>query len=82
MPDPSDARTFDPIPRDYAQWRRCIEVDCGLVLTPDFIRDRRKELADLAHFRTRQFIQCHGEPHRQRVLAWFAQAADDLGGAP
>jgi len=80
MPDFRDPAATDPIPRDYAQWRHCIEVDCGLDLTPDYIRERRMELANLANFRTRQFVDCYGEAHRQRVLAWFGQAAETLGG--
>ena len=81
MTSPRHPPATDPIPRDYAQWRHCIEVDCGLVLTPAFIRERRMELANLAHFRTRQFVDCYGERHRQRVLAWFEQASEPLGHA-
>jgi hypothetical protein len=68
------------IPRDYADWRRCIEVDCGLVLSAAYIDERITELSDVAHFRTAQFTRLYGEGHRRRVLEWFARARRELGG--
>jgi len=63
------------IPQTYTDWRRCIEVDCGLALTPQFITERINELADPGRERTAQFIRLYGDAHRQRVLGWFRQAA-------
>jgi len=64
----------DMIPQSYDQWRRCIEVDCGIPLTPDFIRARLAELVEPSDFRTVQFVRLYGEAHRQRVITWFQQA--------
>lgn len=63
------------IPQTYADWRRCIEVDCGLTLTPQFIAERIDELSDPSRERTAQFVRVYGDAHRQRVLGWFQQAA-------
>ncbi|MCE3004489.1 MAG: hypothetical protein ACK59M_09790 [Pseudomonadota bacterium] len=63
------------IPATYESWRRCIEVDCGLVLEPAFIAARLAELRDADHERTAQFVRCYGDAHRQRVIGWFEQAA-------
>lgn len=62
------------IPRTYDEWRHCIEVDCGLQLTPAFIAERIAELANTEHERTRQYVRLYGEAHRQRVIEWFEQA--------
>jgi hypothetical protein len=67
------------IPLDYAEWRRCIEVDCGLVLSPTYIDERVAELSDTSHFRTAQFTRLYGDGHRQRVLEWFARARRESG---
>lgn len=63
------------IPTTYADWRCCIEVDCGLDLTPAFIAGRLAELRDAGHERTAQFVRLYGDAHRQRVIGWFEHAA-------
>lgn len=65
------------IPKTYLEWRRCIEVDCGLALTPDFVAGRLAELRDGQNERTAQFARRYGREHLQRVIAWFEQAASD-----
>ena len=58
------------VPESYAAWRRCIEVDCGLELTPA----RLQALADDRDPRTRRFVAQWGEAQRQRVLGWLDEA--------
>lgn len=65
------------IPETYERWRHCITVDCGLELTPAFIDKRLAELRDLSAYRTRRFVDCYGEDHRARVIAWFEQARQE-----
>jgi hypothetical protein len=65
------------IPTTYADWRRCIEQDCGIALTPEFIAARIADLRDPRSHHTQQFLQHYGVEHHARVLAWFAQAARD-----
>jgi hypothetical protein len=62
------------IPESYERWRRCITVDCGLALTPEFIDARLAELRDPSAHRTRRFVEQYGEAHRDRVIAWFERA--------
>jgi hypothetical protein len=62
------------IPKTFEEWRHCIEIDCGLKLTPEFIAERIAELSDVNHERTRQYVRLYGEAHRQRVLEWFERA--------
>jgi len=63
------------IPSDYASWRYCIEVKCGLALTPDFIQARIAVLSDAGQEETQRFARLYGDAHREQVLAWFRQAA-------
>lgn len=65
----------DPIPQTMDQWRRCIEVDCGIPLTVDFAKKRIQDLEDSGNFHTQRFIECYGTDHHQRVLSWFRQVA-------
>jgi len=63
------------IPQSYAQWRHCIEVDCGIPIEPAFVQARLSVLRDPAHDETRRFASLYGQAHARSVLAWFEQAA-------
>jgi len=75
--DPSgyDAELF---PSDYASWRHCIEVKCGLRLTRDYVQARLAVLSDPAREETERFIRTYGRAYWQQVVAWFRQAAEDM----
>jgi len=66
------------IPSTYADWRHCIERDCGIPLTAAFIAARVADLRDPHSHHTQQFLRLYGPEHQARVLAWFAQAAEDV----
>lgn len=66
------------IPTSYAAWRRCIEVDCGLELSPAMIRDRISALENPRDFRTRQFLEFYGDAHLAQVIAWFRRAQQEI----
>ena len=66
------------VPRTYDDWKHCITVSCGIPLTPHFVQERITALADAENHHTRKFIERWGEAHRDRTLAWFRQAADEL----
>lgn len=66
------------IPTTYAEWRTCIERDCGIPLTPDFIAARLADLRDAGSHHTQQFLRVYGPEHHARVLAWFAQAQVEM----
>ena len=48
------------IPETYAQWHRCITVDCGLALTPAFIAQRLAAMADPQSEETLRFRRLYG----------------------
>jgi hypothetical protein len=59
------------IPRTYEQWCHCIEHDCGIRLTPDFVEWRIRELSDNGNRDTLRFIQLYGDGHHQLTLRWL-----------
>jgi hypothetical protein len=65
------------IPITYADWRRCIERDCGLRLTAGFIAARLADLRDPSSHHTQQFLRRYGPDHHAHVIGWFEQAARD-----
>ena len=75
MADDTECYAAELFPGDYASWRYCIEVKCGLALTPDFLRARIAVLGDPRHLEAQRFASLYGEPYRKQVLAWFQRAA-------
>lgn len=63
------------IPQTYVAWRRCIEVDCGIPLTPAFIAARLHVWRNPAHEETLNFVRLYGPAHLKRVVSWFDLAA-------
>ncbi|SCX56525.1 hypothetical protein SAMN05720354_11764 [Nitrosospira sp. Nsp1] len=45
------------------EWRQCIEYDCGLPLTQEFIQKRLTVFRQLQHEETLRFIHHYGETH-------------------
>lgn len=78
MTDNAEHYAAELFPTDYASWRYCIEVKCGLPLTPDYIQARIAVLADPSLEESRRFAGLYGEPYREQVLAWFRRAADEV----
>ncbi len=66
------------IPQNYAQWRRCIEVDCGIALTPAFVQARLDALTRHESDEVRRFERLYGAAHLQHVIGWFHAAMTSL----
>lgn len=62
------------IPRNFAEWRRCIEVDCGIALTPEFVAMRIEALTRNGSEEAGRFASLYGNDHLQRVIGWFHAA--------
>ena len=77
MADGTERYAAELFPGDYASWRYCIEVKCGLALTPDFLQARIAVLGDLHHEESQRFVKLYGEPYQEQVLAWFQRAASE-----
>jgi len=62
------------IPSNYIEWWRCIEVDCGIALTPKFVALRIEALTRSGSEETRRFAGLYASEHLQRVFGWFHEA--------
>ncbi len=71
--------TSDPIPRNYDEWRHCIEHWCGIELRPEFIARRLQALNDRGDDHTRRLLECYGEDHLQALIGWFERAKGQNG---
>jgi hypothetical protein len=70
------------IPRTYAQWHHCISVECGILLSADFIAQRLAVWRNPQLEETQRFRRLYGDAHWQAVQVWFLQAAQEQEGAP
>ena len=66
------------IPTSYSEWRHCIEVLGGILLTSDYIAQRISALEDRDLVGTREFERCYGTGHLERTVAWFRLAAQEV----
>jgi hypothetical protein len=80
MADQIERYADELFPSDYASWRYCIEVKCGLALTPGFLQARIAILGDPRNEESRRFAELYGKPYHEQVLAWFQRAADEADG--
>ncbi|MFN4006769.1 MAG: hypothetical protein ACK4HE_04565 [Chitinophagaceae bacterium] len=62
------------IPYSYETWKYCIEVDCNITLTKNFIEERIQALSDTSLKATQEFIAKYGETHHLQTITWFMQA--------
>jgi len=74
--------TDKAIPTNYAEWRECITVHCGIPLTLDFIMERLNALSQVETEETIRFRRLYGDQHWQNVMHWFLQAKGDPSPAP
>lgn len=77
MADDTERFAAELFPGDYTSWRYCIEVKCGLALTPQFLQARIAALGDPRHEESQRFAKLYGEQYREQVLAWFQRAATE-----
>ena len=66
-----DAELF---PTSYTSWRYCIEIKCGLKLSPKFVEERIAILGNPSNAETRRFIELYGSPYYEQVLEWFRRS--------
>lgn len=78
MVDGAERYAAERVPSDYASWRYCIEVKCGIPLTSGYVGERIRILSDPSHEETRRFAQTYGPEHLKRILGWFLQASHML----
>jgi hypothetical protein len=65
-------------PQTFEAWRTCIEKDCGIVLTHDFVDARLKALKRPTDPTTARLIELYGREHLSNLVSWFEQAGRAL----
>jgi hypothetical protein len=66
------------IPKDYIEWKKCIEIDCQIPLTAEFITSRLSSLRNESEQSTKKLIELYGMAHLQRLVEWFSRAHEEL----
>ncbi len=66
--------------KSYEDWKHCITQLCGIPLTGPYIEQRLAALRNPADNTTQKFVTMWGEDHRLRVIGWFEQAQQEMGG--
>ncbi|MCP4440050.1 MAG: hypothetical protein GY810_13980 [Aureispira sp.] len=61
------------IPRTFEEWKRCIEKDCKIQLTPAFAKQRLSVYEDNNHKETQQFLELYGKQYLENIIRWFKQ---------
>jgi hypothetical protein len=74
----SERQAVNAVPRTYAEWRRCITVECSIALTNPFLLERIADLRNPDNEHTRLFLHRWGTDHHQRVIGWFVAARLEL----
>ena len=77
MATPVQRQAAEVFPSDYSSWRYCIEVKCGIALSPEYLANRIAILGDSTHQESIRFARLYGEDWRQQILTWFQRAAAD-----
>ena len=63
---------------NFEDWQRCITVECGIPLTPEFIETRLTALRNPGDEHTRKFVKEWGQAHLNQVIQWFETAQSRL----
>lgn len=67
------------IPGTFSEWKHCIEVECRLDLTKDYVTRRLAILRQADAEETLRFRKLYGDTHWRNVVSWFEQAQQTAG---
>lgn len=62
---------------NYSEWRNCIEHNCGIPLTKQFVEQRFNMLEDKTDKSTIEFINKYGENYYALIISFFKKALHD-----
>jgi hypothetical protein len=66
------------IPGTYAEWRHCIERECKIELSANFIAERLATLRDESSEERNRFTRRYGDGHLKQVIGWFERALQEI----
>lgn len=64
---------MNSIPKDFEEWKYCIQQKCGITLTRTFAEERLDVYQNKNLPETQRFIANYGEEHYERIKLWFSQ---------
>jgi len=59
------------IPKNFEDWKWCIEKKCGIPLTVEFARQRLAVYEDLSNAETQRFVSNYGIEHLENIKKWM-----------
>ena len=64
------------IPKNFEDWKWCIEKKCGIPLTVDFVKSRLAIYNDYSNAETQRFVANYGKEHLESIKDWIKVIAD------
>ena len=65
------------LPKNFHEWRTCIETLCCIPLTESFVEKRITELNSLSNKLDKKFVELYGEKHHEQVKQWYQKVRDE-----
>ncbi|WP_185218030.1 hypothetical protein [Sphingobacterium mizutaii] len=64
---------MNTVPRNFEDWKVCIEKRCGLSLTLSYAKSRLVVYEDESIEETKRFIKLYGKEHLENIKNWFSK---------
>ena len=59
------------IPKNFEDWKWCIEKKCGIPLTVEFVKSRLAVYEDYSNAETQRFAANYGTEHLENIKIWM-----------
>ena len=59
------------IPKNFEDWKWCIEKKCGIPLTVEFAKGRLAVYEDHSNAETKRFVSKYGVEHLENIKVWM-----------
>jgi len=64
-------KTMSMIPKNFEDWKWCIEKQCDIPLTVEFAKQRLVVYEDLSNAETQRFVSNYGIEHLENIKKWM-----------
>ena len=64
-------KTMSIIPKNFEDWKWCIEKKCGIPLTVEFARQRLAVYEDDSNAEMQRFVSNYGMEHLENIKNWM-----------
>ncbi|MEO0341355.1 MAG: hypothetical protein AAF242_19365 [Bacteroidota bacterium] len=66
------------IPTSFSEWKNCIENDCKIKITRNFVDTRLKVYQNKRNPETIKFVSLYGEQHLNNIIFWLEKSAKEI----